>query len=144
MKRCFFCGRWLQKDFQPLRIWCSEKHRNADRRRLAREVFDLWRARPLPTEAQDLRSLLTESAARGAFQFRLCCPNLGNGGKRYFPQGTAWRLKPFQSPSVPIPGFYRVIWYGAIGELLQEGEEIAITGKLIGKCKSDTKRDFAG
>lgn len=138
------CGRRLKKKVQSLRLWCSAQHRNEGRRMQAREAFDLWRARPLPTAAQDLRSLLIESAPRGAFQFRLCCPKLGNGGKRYFPQGTAWRLKPFQSPSVPIPGFYRIIWYGAIGELLQEGEEIAITGKLIGKCKSDTKRDFAG
>ena len=76
--------------------------------------------------------------------YRLSCPNRKSGGTRFFPSGRAWSLSPFEFPYVLYRGYYGSIWYGAIGELIEEAREIAIVSKLlIGKCPSDSSRTFA-
>lgn len=113
------------------------------RRREALAIFASWYARELP-KSQDVRSVLMEAAPRGARQYRLSSPNRGNGGTRLFPKGRAWSLSPFEFPCVICRGYYGIIWYGAIGELIEESGEVAIVSKLlIARCPSDTSKRFA-
>ena len=90
------------------------------------------------------RGEIYQAAPRGARQYRLSSPNRGNGGTRYFPKARAWSLSPFEFPCVICRGYYGIIWYGAIGELLEESGEVAIVSKLlIARCPSDTSKRFA-
>ena len=47
----------------------------------------------MPRRRIDLELTLLELAPIGAWYYRLSCPGLGNGSKRYFPTGKGWRVR---------------------------------------------------
>jgi hypothetical protein len=95
-------------------------------------------------EVSDLESWLLDAAPDNAWRYRVSCPGLGNGAPRYFPPGAAWMLRPFEPPRVPHPGYYRVLYYGAIGERLGEAGPLAVpsASKGITLNTGDTRRDL--
>lgn len=116
-KCCLYCGKSLA-DLPRLavRSYCCEDHYGKGRRRSAREVFDAWRSESLSD--QDPADALLSLAPIGAWLYRLSCPALGNGGRRYFPDGDMLRLRPFAAPIVPLPGNYAATFYDQYGALM--------------------------
>ena len=80
----------------------------------------------MPRRRLDLELMLLELAPIGAWYYRLSCPGLGNGSKRYFPAGKGWRLRLFESPVVPWAGFYDVVFYDEHGEIVAEASSVPV------------------
>ena len=139
--RCKVCKCVLPDKFGPLRKWCSEEHRSKGRRKSCREEAKRWQAAPAPDDPPDPQTVLTgESRPYGAAYYRLSCPAVCRGGRRYYPAGEGWRLFPFVSPGVPCAGVYRVTYYGTDRELLGD-DEIAIGNSHIDRrVKGDTRK----
>ncbi len=85
-----------------------------------------WRRAKLPRRRPDLELTLLELAPIGAWYYRLSCPGLGNGSKRYFPTGNGWRLRPFVPPVVPWAGFYDVVFYDEHGDIVAEASGVPV------------------
>ena len=116
-KKCAKCGKSLANlPRLSVRSYCSDAHRYQGRRDAAREVFDAWRSESLSD--QDPEDALLSLAPVGAWLYRLSCPALGNGGRRYFPPGDMLRLRPFADPVVPLPGNYAATFYDQFGDLM--------------------------
>ena len=146
VKKCRSCKRTLEGTQNRDRKWCSALCRGEKRREAARRTIRQWQDAAIPIEGcEDLENWLLDHAPEDCHQYRLSCPGSpGNGGRSYFPKGAAWRLRPFQRPSLPRAGVYRVTWYGPIGELIGDGGEIAIgEPSYFGKAPGDAKKRFS-
>ena len=125
--RCGSCRKSIADlKHSSVRKWCSDDCRAAGRRERARARFAEWRRAKLPRRRLDLELTLLELAPIGAWYYRLSCPGLGNGSKRYFPTGKGWRLRPFVPPVVPWAGFYDVVFYDEHGEIVTEASRVPV------------------
>jgi hypothetical protein len=103
--RCGSCRKSIADlKHSSVRKWCSDDCRAAGRRERARARFAEWRRAKLPRRRLDLELTLLELAPIGAWYYRLSCPGLGNGSKRYFPTGKGWRLRLFEPPAGAVGG----------------------------------------
>jgi len=125
--RCGSCRKSIADlKHSSVRKWCSDDCRAAGRRERARARFAEWRRAKLPRRRLDLELTLLELSPIGAWYYRLSCPGLGNGSKRYFPTGKGWRLRPFVPPVVPWAGFYDVVFYDEHGEIVAEASRVPV------------------
>ena len=125
--RCGSCRKSIgDLKHSSVRKWCSADCRAAGRRERARARFAEWRRAKLPRRRLDLELMLLELAPIGAWYYRLSCPGLGNGSKRYFPTGKGWRLRPFVPPAVPWAGLYDVVFYDEHGEIVAEASSVPV------------------
>ena len=125
--RCGSCRKSIgDLKHSSVRKWCSADCRAAGRRERARARFAEWRRAKLPRRRLDLELMLLELAPIGAWYYRLSCPGLGNGSKRYFPAGKGWRLRLFESPALPWAGLYDVVFYDEHGEIVAEASRVPV------------------
>ena len=124
---CENCGRSIAKlKHASVRKWCSPECRAEGRRKAARAQFVEWRRAKLPRRVPDLELTLLDRSPIGAWYYRLSCPGLGNGSRRYFPAGTGWRLRLFVPPAVPWAGFYDVVFYDEHGAIVAEASAVPV------------------
>ncbi|HNI61309.1 MAG TPA: hypothetical protein PKW11_15305 [Pseudomonadota bacterium] len=83
---------------------------------------------------------MLELSPIGAWYYRLSCPGLGNGSKRYFPTGKGWRLRLFVPPAVPWAGFYDVVFYDEHGEIVAEASGVPVVASQIAPIGSGDHR----
>ena len=125
--RCGSCRKSIADlKHSSVRKWCSAGCRAEGRRKVARARFAEWRRAKVPRRRPDLELTLLELAPIGAWYYRLSCPGLGNGSKRYFPTVNGWRLRPFVPPVVPWAGFYDVVFYDEHGEIVAEASRVPV------------------
>ena len=128
--RCGNCRKSIANmKYASVRKWCSDECRGAGRRERARSRFVEWRRATLPRRTPDLELTLLELSPIGAWYYRLSCPGLGNGSKRYFPTGKGWRLRLFVPPAVPWAGFYDVVFYDEHGEIVAEASGVPVVAQ---------------
>ena len=125
--RCENCRRSIaNRTHASVRKWCSAECRTKGRRKVARARFVEWRRAKLPRKRPDLELTLLELSPIGTWYYRLSCPGLGNGSRRYFPAGKGWRLRLFVPPVVPWPGLYDVVFYDEYGEIVAEASGVPV------------------
>lgn len=142
MASCVFCKSRLSSGRDTIKKFCCDKHRTAERRKVWHAQAEAWLEAPKPDCSHDPESALTgEKRPYGAAFYRLSCPAVCHGGRRFFPAGRGWRLFPFCAPQVPVAGRYTVTFYGTDQEWLQDGEEIEIGPAYVDqRAKWDTKK----
>ena len=124
---CQNCGGpFKELKYASTRKWCAASCRGAGRREQAKAVFAEWLRAPLPERCPDLEGVLLDAAPEGAWWYRLSCPGLGNGERRYYPAGSRWQLRLFEEPAVPWPGYYTACFYDEHDNLLGVVEQIAV------------------
>ena len=125
--RCENCRRSIEHlTHASVRKWCSAECRAEGRRKVARAQFVEWRRAKLPRKRPDLELTLLDLSPIGTWYYRLSCPGLGNGRRRYFPAGTGWRLRLFVPPAVPWAGFYDVVFYDEHGKIVAEASSVPV------------------
>ncbi len=142
MARCKCgCNRPLVEWLSKPSLFASEACRSKVRRSAASKDYAEWlsaKFEPPP----DLHVALLELAPEDAWTYRLDCPS-PKGGRRYYPQASSWRLRPWRPPQVPRAGLYRVSYYGESGALMNQ-EPAPIVGVAdfvkIGVLRCDTRR----
>jgi len=125
--RCENCRRSIEHlTHASVRKWCSTECRAEGRLKVARAQFVEWRRAKLPRKRPDLELTLLELSPIGTWYYRLSCPGLGNGSRRYFPVRKGWRLRLFVPPAVPWAGFYDVVVYDEHGEIVAEASGVPV------------------
>ena len=139
--RCGSCRKSIADlKHASVRKWCSDDCRGAGRRERARARFVEWRRAKLSRRRPDLELTLLELSPIGAWYYRLSCPGLGNGSKRYFPAGKGWRLRLFVPPAVPWTGFYDVVFYDEHGEIVAEASRVPVVPQKLAPIGSGDHR----
>jgi hypothetical protein len=94
------------------RKYCGMDCKYEMKREKRRETFDIWCAFGAQIGSRDSETDMIKVMPIGAVFYLLSC-TAADGSSRTFPPLGGWRLRPFESPHVPLPGVYKITYIGA-------------------------------